>query len=72
MQLENKVAIVTGAAQGIGEAYARGVARKGAAVVVADIDKDKGQAVAESINGDGGEASFVEVDVSSIEYTQAL
>ena len=46
MQLENKVAIVTGAAQGIGEAYARGIAREGAVVVVADIDKDKGQAVA--------------------------
>lgn len=72
MQLENKVAIVTGAAQGIGEAYARGIAREGAAVVVADIDKDKGQAVAESINREGGEASFVEVDVSSIESTQAM
>jgi NAD(P)-dependent dehydrogenase (short-subunit alcohol dehydrogenase family) len=72
VQFENKVAIVTGAAQGIGEAYARGLAREGAAVVVADIDKEKGQKVADAIAGDGGRAAFVEVDVSSVESTQAM
>jgi len=72
MQFENKVAIVTGSAQGIGEAYARALAREGAAVVVADIDKDKGSAVAEAIRGDGGEAAFVEVDVASNDSTRAL
>jgi NAD(P)-dependent dehydrogenase (short-subunit alcohol dehydrogenase family) len=66
------VAVVTGAAQGIGETYARRLAAEGAAVVVADIAADKGQAVAESIATDGGRALFVETDVSSPESTQAM
>ena len=49
-----KVAIVTGAAQGIGEAYARSLAAAGAAVVVADIAADAGQAVAKQICAEGG------------------
>jgi NAD(P)-dependent dehydrogenase (short-subunit alcohol dehydrogenase family) len=72
VQFENKVAIVTGAAQGIGEAYAKGIAAAGAAVVVADIDKERGAAVAEAIRASGGEASFVETDVGSNESSQAL
>jgi NAD(P)-dependent dehydrogenase (short-subunit alcohol dehydrogenase family) len=66
------VAVVTGAAQGIGETYARRLAAEGAAVVVADIAADKGQAVAESIATAGGRALFVETDVSSPESTQAM
>ena len=58
-----KVAIVTGAAQGIGEAYARALAAAGAAVVVADISAEAGQAVAEQICADGGRAAFVHTDV---------
>src|SRR3984885_13545798 len=58
-----KVAIVTGAAQGIGEAYARARAATGAAVVVADISADAGQAVAKQICADGGRAAFVRTDV---------
>ena len=72
MQFENKVAIVTCSAQGIGEAYARTIAAEGAAVVVADIDKEKGAAVAEAIRSAGGDATFLEVDVSSNDSTQAL
>jgi NAD(P)-dependent dehydrogenase (short-subunit alcohol dehydrogenase family) len=72
VQFENKVAIVTGSAQGIGEAYARAIAAEGAAVVVADIDKEKAAAVAEAIRGTGGDATLVEVDVSSNQSTQAL
>lgn len=72
MSFENKVAIVTGSARGIGEAYARALAREGAAVVVADIDKEKGAAVVEAIRGEGGEAAFVEVDVGSNESTRSL
>lgn len=60
---EGKVAVVTGAAQGIGEAYARGLASRGAAVAVADIDTDKAEAVAGSIESDGGRALAVRVDV---------
>jgi 3-oxoacyl-[acyl-carrier protein] reductase len=62
-----KVPIVTGAAQGIGEAYARALAAEGAAVVIADINADAGAAVAADIRaaGTSGErAVFVRTDVS--------
>lgn len=62
--LQDKVVIVTGAAMGMGEATARLIARAGAKVVVADFDQEKGQAVADDIVYDGGEAAFVSVDVS--------
>jgi NAD(P)-dependent dehydrogenase (short-subunit alcohol dehydrogenase family) len=61
----DKVAIVTGAAQGIGETYARRLAAEGAAVAVADLAIEKGKAVADSITASGGKAIFVETDVSS-------
>jgi 3-oxoacyl-[acyl-carrier protein] reductase len=48
-----KVAIVTGAAQGIGEAYARALAAEGAAVLIADINAEAGEAVAASIRATG-------------------
>lgn len=67
MRLKDKVSIITGAGQGIGEAYARRFAREGAKVVVADINVEKGQAVAASI---GGDAVFERVDVSSEEDTK--
>jgi 3-oxoacyl-[acyl-carrier protein] reductase len=66
MRLEGKVAIVTGAAQGIGEAYARRFAAEGARVVVADLNEEKGPAVAESI---GGGATFEKLDVSREQET---
>lgn len=59
-----KAVIVTGAAQGIGEAYARALANEGAKVVVADLNTDKGAQVAQSIESDGGTAAFRRVDVS--------
>jgi 3-oxoacyl-[acyl-carrier protein] reductase len=59
-----KVAIVTGAAQGIGEAYARALAADGAAVVVADINAESGQKVVAAIEADGGQAAFARTDVS--------
>jgi NAD(P)-dependent dehydrogenase (short-subunit alcohol dehydrogenase family) len=67
-----KVAIVTGAAQGIGEAYARALAAAGAAVVVADISADSGQAVAKQICADGGRAAFVHTDVSDPDSALAM
>lgn len=71
-RLQDKVVVVTGAAQGIGEAYARGVAAEGAAVVVADVNRAGGERVAKQIEADGGRAVFVECDVSSHESAQAL
>jgi 3-oxoacyl-[acyl-carrier protein] reductase len=72
MRFEGKVAIVTGSGQGIGEAYARALAAEGASVVVAELQKDKGQRVAEEIAEAGGHARFVEVDVSSPDSTAAM
>src|SRR5215470_15764146 len=69
MRLEGKVAIITGAGQGIGEAYARRFAQEGATVVVADINAEKGAAVAHAI---GGRAVFERVDVSSEADTRRL
>jgi NAD(P)-dependent dehydrogenase (short-subunit alcohol dehydrogenase family) len=69
MRLQDKVVVVTGAAQGIGEAYARGLAAEGAAVVVADLN-EAGAKVAASIEEQGGRALFVRTDVSSAESAQ--
>ena len=68
--IEGKVAIVTGAGGGIGEAYAKGLAAQGARVVVAEIKKENGERVAEEIRKTGADAIFVEVDVGSPESTR--
>jgi NAD(P)-dependent dehydrogenase (short-subunit alcohol dehydrogenase family) len=72
MRFKGKIAIVTGAGQGIGEAYAKALAREGAAVVVADINVEKGRAIAAEIISGGGRATFVETDVSSPESADEL
>ena len=64
MRLKNKVAIVTGAAHGMGESEAMLFAREGASVIVADVDPD-GQKVAANITGAGGRAQFVRLDVAN-------
>ena len=63
-QFKEKVAIVTGAGGGIGQAYAEALAREGAAVVVADINTEGAQKVVDGIKGEGGNALAVRVDVS--------
>ena len=69
MRLQGKVAIITGAGQGIGEAYAHRFAKEGATVVVADVNAEKGEAVARAI---GSGAVFERVDVSDEADTQRL
>jgi NAD(P)-dependent dehydrogenase (short-subunit alcohol dehydrogenase family) len=64
MRLQGKVAIVTGGAQGIGEAYSVGMAKEGASVVVADLDVKAGEQVVAGINAFGGKAFFVKTEVS--------
>lgn len=70
--IENKVAVVTGAGGGIGEAYAKGLAEQGAAVVVAEIAAANGERVAKEIREAGGRAMFVETDVGSEASTLAM
>jgi 3-oxoacyl-[acyl-carrier protein] reductase len=71
-EFSGKVAIVTGAARGIGAAYAHALADAGAAVVVADISEEAGQQVAAGIEGEGGQAGFVRTDVSDPESAAAM
>ncbi|MCH2185032.1 SDR family oxidoreductase [Myxococcota bacterium] len=70
--IQGKVAIVTGAGGGIGEAYARGLAEHGARVAVAEIREPDGERVAEEIRRRGGDARFFAVDVGSESSTIAL
>lgn len=62
--LENKVGMVTGAGQGIGRAIAMSYVREGARVVIADFNVETGQETVELIQQAGGEAAFVQGDVS--------
>jgi glucose 1-dehydrogenase len=64
MRLLGKVAIVTGAGRGIGRAIARGYAREGANLVIAEIDQVSGHEAAEEVEGLGRRARFVATDVS--------
>ncbi|MEL0162038.1 MAG: SDR family NAD(P)-dependent oxidoreductase, partial [Halieaceae bacterium] len=65
MRFEGKVVIVTGGGQGIGETYAKSFAAEGASVVIAELNKEGGQRVANEITEAGQAAFFVETDVSS-------
>jgi NAD(P)-dependent dehydrogenase (short-subunit alcohol dehydrogenase family) len=69
--LENKVGIVTGAGQGIGRAIAMSYAREGASVVIADFNSDMGPATVELIQQAGGEAAFIQGDVSKEKSVKA-
>ncbi|MCU0805313.1 MAG: glucose 1-dehydrogenase [Burkholderiales bacterium] len=64
MSLEGKVAVVTGAASGIGAAIAGKLAESGANVVVADVQADKGEARAAALRAAGHKAQFMRVDMT--------
>ena len=64
-RLDNKVALVTGAALGMGRAHARLFAKEGAKVIVTDVNEEAGRENVAAINKDGGEAIFLKHDVAS-------
>jgi 3-oxoacyl-[acyl-carrier protein] reductase len=64
MRLKNKVAVITGGAQGIGRAIALGMAREGAKIVVADLQSEKACSVADEVKMLGGESLGFEVNVA--------
>ena len=72
MRLQERVAIITGAGQGIGRAYAVRFAREGARVVVADIRDEAARAVAAECSSFGSDAVALHVDVAAEESTQRL
>jgi NAD(P)-dependent dehydrogenase (short-subunit alcohol dehydrogenase family) len=69
MRLKDKVVIVTGGGQGLGEAFAKGCAREGAKVVIVDVNEETGKKVEQEI---GENAVFIRTDVSQRPQVQAM
>lgn len=72
MELKDKVALVTGGAQGIGKTIGEELTRAGAHVVLGDVNLEGAQATAEEINSKGGSASAVRIDVSNAAEVQQV
>lgn len=68
----NKVAIITGAAQGIGKEFALNFAKNGASIVIADLNEEKSNETKDLIVNEGGECSFVKTDITKIESIENL
>jgi 3-oxoacyl-[acyl-carrier protein] reductase len=71
-RLDGQAAIVTGGGSGFGEGIAKRFSQEGAKVVIADIDAENGQRVADEINSAGGEALFVATDVADSGANKAM
>lgn len=71
-ELQGKVAVVTGAGRGIGFGIAGVLCRRGAKVLVADMDEEIAKKAADQLRADGGEADYVVVNVASLEDAQKM
>lgn len=72
MRLKDKVAVVTGAASGMGKAIAELYAQEGAKVIVSDLNKEGAEAVAAGIKDSGGEAIAIRTNVAELEDINAM
>jgi 2-hydroxycyclohexanecarboxyl-CoA dehydrogenase len=72
MSFKDKIAVVTGAASGIGQATAEALAEGGATVIAADVNREKGAAAAAAIRAKGHKAEFFEVDLTDEASIQAF
>jgi len=70
--LPDKIAVVTGASKGIGRAIALRLAKEGANVVIADVDKDEGEKVAQMIREMGRDCLAVKCDVSNVQKVEDM
>ena len=71
-RIQDKIAIITGAGSGIGEATAIKFAQEGAKVVIAEINSENGKKVADAINSKYGKAVFIETDVAKNESVKLM
>src|SRR5919205_664259 len=71
-RVEGKVALVTGGASGVGRATALTFAREGAKLVVADMNDEGGHQTVHMIMENGGESTFIQVDVTSTSAVEAM
>src|SRR2546425_896677 len=72
MRLKDKVALITGAASGMGRIAAKLFAAEGAKVVIADVTESAGEGTAKEIRSSGGEAAFIRTDVSKAAEVEAM
>ncbi len=72
MRFRDKVVIVTGGGQGLGEAFCKGFGREGARVVIVERSEETGRAVEAAIKEQGGQALFIPTDVSSRDQVQRV
>lgn len=72
MMLPDKIAIVTGASKGIGRAIGLRLAKEGANVVIADVDRDEGEKVAQMIREMGRDCLAVKCDVSNVQEVEGM